>query len=101
MLMLGMEFISAQATATLIAMTTNFFLNNALTYRDKQLKGLAILPGLLGFYAVSAVGAIANIGMATWLYAGQPVWWLAGAAGALMGAVWNYSMSTLFVWRVR
>jgi dolichol-phosphate mannosyltransferase len=101
MLMLGMEFISAQATAVLTAMTTNFFLNNALTYRDKQLKGLAILPGLLGFYAVSAVGAIANIGMATWLYADQPVWWLAGAAGALMGAVWNYSMSTLFVWRVR
>jgi dolichol-phosphate mannosyltransferase len=98
---LGMEFAAAQATAALTAMTTNFFLNNALTYRDKQLKGFAILPGLLGFYAVSAVGAIANIGMATWLYADQPVWWLAGAAGALMGTVWNYSMSTLFVWRVR
>jgi dolichol-phosphate mannosyltransferase len=101
MLTLGIEFISAQAIATLIAMTTNFFLNNALTYRDRKLKGFAILPGLLGFYAVSAVGAIANIGMATWLYADRPVWWLAGAAGALMGAVWNYSMSTVFVWRVR
>jgi dolichol-phosphate mannosyltransferase len=101
MLTLGIEFISAQAAAALTAMTTNFFLNNALTYRDKKLKGLAIFPGLLGFYAVSALGAIANIGMATWLYADRPVWWLAGAAGALMGAVWNYSMSTLFVWRVR
>jgi dolichol-phosphate mannosyltransferase len=101
LLTFGMEFTAAQAVAVLTAMTTNFFLNNALTYRDKQFKGLAILPGLLGFYAVSAVGAIANIGMATWLYADRPVWWLAGAAGALMGAVWNYSMSTLFVWRVR
>jgi dolichol-phosphate mannosyltransferase len=39
--------------------------------------------------------------MASWLYAHQPVWWLAGASGALMGAVWNYSMSTLLVWRVK
>ena len=28
-----------------------------------------------------------------------PVWWLAGMAGALMGVVWNYAMSGLFVWR--
>ena len=56
--------------------------------------------GLLGFYAVSAVGLAAGVGTASWLYAQSPVWWLAGAAGALMGAVWNYSMSTLFVWRL-
>jgi dolichol-phosphate mannosyltransferase len=101
MLLFGMEFTAAQATATLIAMTSNFLLNNELTYRDRQMRGLPMLRGLLGFYAVSAVGAVANVGMATWLYANQPVWWLAGAAGALMGAVWNYSMSTLFVWRVK
>ena len=27
--------------------------------------------------------------------------WVAGAVGAIMGALWNYAMSTLFVWRVR
>jgi amidase len=37
--------------------------------------------------------------MASWFYAYQPTWWLAGLAGALMGVVWNYSMSMLFVWR--
>ncbi|MEA2890913.1 MAG: dolichol-phosphate mannosyltransferase, partial [Bradyrhizobium sp.] len=31
----------------------------------------------------------------------EPIWWLAGAAGALMGVVWNYAMSGLFVWRKR
>jgi dolichol-phosphate mannosyltransferase len=101
MVILGTQFSPAQAIATLIAMTSNFLLNNALTYRDRQLRGLPMLRGLFGFYAVSAVGAIANVGIANWLYANEPVWWLAGAAGALMGAVWNYSMSTLFVWRVR
>ena len=35
------------------------------------------------------------------LETGRGVWWLAGAAGALMGVVWNYAMSGLFVWRKR
>jgi dolichol-phosphate mannosyltransferase len=99
--LLGLGFAEAQVLATFVAMTGNFFLNNTLTYRDSRLSGLAMLRGLAGFYAVSAVGALANVGIASWLYAYEPVWWLAGLAGAAMGAVWNYSMSTLFVWRVK
>jgi len=98
---LVLPFPEAQATATAVAMTGNFLLNNELTYRDRHLSGFSFVKGLLGFYAVSAVGALTNVGMASWLYAHQPVWWLAGASGALMGAVWNYSMSTLLVWRVK
>jgi dolichol-phosphate mannosyltransferase len=101
MLTTGLDFTAAQTIATLTAMTGNFLLNNVLTYRDRQLSGLPMLRGLLGFYAVSAFGAVANVGVATWLYTSAPVWWLAGAAGALMSAVWNYSMSTLLVWRVK
>jgi dolichol-phosphate mannosyltransferase len=97
----GLAFPEAQAAATAVAMTGNFVLNNELTYRDRHLTGFHFVKGLLGFYAVSAVGALTNVGMASWLYAHQPVWWLAGAAGALMGAVWNYSMSSLIVWRVK
>jgi dolichol-phosphate mannosyltransferase len=97
----GQPFPQAQTAATIVAMTGNFILNNQLTYRDNRLTGVRFLKGLLGFYAVSAVGALTNVGMASWLYAHQPVWWLAGAAGAVMGAVWNYSMSSLLVWRVK
>ena len=97
----GLPFAEAQTAATIVAMTGNFTLNNQLTYRDKRLTGLRFLSGLLGFYAVSAVGALANVGIASWLYAYDPVWWLAGMAGAVMGAVWNYSMSSLLVWRVK
>ena len=97
----GLAFPEAQATATLVAMTGNFILNNRLTYRDRRLSGVGFLKGLIGFYAISAVGALTNVGMASWLYAHEPVWWLAGVAGAVMGAVWNYSMATLLVWRVK
>jgi dolichol-phosphate mannosyltransferase len=82
-------------------MTSNFILNNFLTYRDQRLKGFAVLRGLLLFYLVCGVGLAANVGVAFSVYDQEPIWWLAGAAGALMGVVWNYAMSGLFVWRKR
>ena len=97
--LLSFTFEQSQAIATLVAMTGNFLLNNSLTFRDSRLTGFAFVKGLLGFYAISSVGALTNVGVASWFYAYQPTWWLAGLAGALMGVVWNYSMSMLFVWR--
>ena len=96
-----MPFAEAQAIGALVAMTSNFILNNFLTYRDQRLKGFAILRGLLLFYLVCGVGLLANVGVAFAVFDQEPIWWLAGAAGALMGVVWNYAMSGLFVWRKR
>ena len=98
---LDLPFPEAQGLGAFIAMTTNFILNNFLTYRDQRLKGFAILRGLLAFYLVCSVGLFANVGVAFSVYDQEPIWWLAGAAGALMGVVWNYAMSGLFVWRKR
>jgi len=97
----SLPFAEAQGAGALCAMTSNFILNNFLTYRDQRLKGLGILWGLLLFYLVCSVGLFANVGVAFSVYDQQPIWWLAGAAGALMGVVWNYAMSGLFVWRKR
>jgi dolichol-phosphate mannosyltransferase len=94
-------FAHAQAFAALVAMTGNFLLNNLLTYRDQRLKGFAAIRGLLLFYLVCSVGFLANVGVAFSLYDQKPIWWLAGAAGALMGVVWNYAVSSLFVWRAK
>lgn len=92
-------FGAAQGVATIAAMTWNFFANNQLTYRDRRLTGLAALRGLLMFYAVCSIGAFANVGVAGWLYEGHSSWWLAGTAGALMGAVFNYAASSALTWR--
>lgn len=100
-LLSGPNFATAQSIATFVAMTSNFFLNNELTYRDRRLKGLAMFGGFLGFCAIGSVGALTNVGLANWLYSERSVWWVAGAAGAIMGALWNYALSSLFVWRTR
>ncbi len=97
----GVSFTQSQAMGAMVAMTSNFLLNNFLTYRDQRLRGWAILPGLLAFYLVCSIGLLANVGVAFSLYGQHSVWWLAGAAGALMGVVWNYAMSSVFVWRKR
>lgn len=95
----ALAFTSAQAAASYAAMTWNFFLNNQLTYRDRRLKGLGALKGLLSFYAVCSVGTLANVGVAHLMYGDQTNWWIAGTAGALMGAVFNYAATSIVTWR--
>jgi len=97
--LIKVPFAEAQAAGAVVAMTSNFVLNNFLTYRDQRLKGFALLRGLIAFYIVCSVGLLANVGVAFSVYDQEPIWWLAGMAGALMGVVWNYAMSGLFVWR--
>jgi dolichol-phosphate mannosyltransferase len=94
-------FRAAQILATFAAMTSNFLLNNELTYRDRRLKGWAMLKGFVLFCLIGSVGVLANVDLASWLYIERPIWWAAGAVGAVMSALWNYAMSTLFVWRAR
>jgi dolichol-phosphate mannosyltransferase len=94
-----MRFDAAQILAAFAAMTWNFTANNAFTYRDLRLTGLDWVRGLLTFYVVCSIGAVANVGVASWVYGNDPNWWVAGAAGALMGAVFNYAVTASVTWR--
>jgi dolichol-phosphate mannosyltransferase len=97
----GVGFDDAQVVATVVAMVANFQLNNRLTYRTQRLRGAALWRGLVLFMLVCGLGAVANIGIAGLLYADHARWALAGAAGALIGLVWNYAVSATLVWRGR
>ena len=97
----ALSFGVAQTFATIVAIAWNFVLNNLLTYRDQRLTGWRFVAGLLGFEAICAVGAISNIGIATWIYDYDSVWWIAGLGGALIGTVWNFVVSAALVWRQR
>jgi dolichol-phosphate mannosyltransferase len=97
--LLGLPFVWAQTLAMMIAIVSNFAINNALTYRDRRLRGLTFFSGLLRFYLVSMAGLVSNIGVSDWLFVNAQKWWVAGLAGAVIGVVWNYVVASQFVWR--
>lgn len=96
--LMGVSFITGQAIATLVAMTTNFFLNNILTYRDLRLRRWQLLRGWLSFVLACSIGAIANVGIATYLFQTESYWVLSALAGILVGVVWNYAITTVYTW---
>ena len=93
------DFDSGQLAATLIAMASNFILNNEITYRTLRYRGLGLIGGFAAFVLGCSVGALANIDVASWLYRSSETWWVAGLAGAVLSLVWNYAVSTNLIWR--
>ncbi len=96
-----LHFTAAQIVATVMAMGSNFALNNEITYRNRRYRGVGKIGGFLIFAALCGIGAVANINVATVLYQQNGSWGLAGLSGALIGVVWNYAASNTFVWRTR
>lgn len=94
-------FVVAQIIGVLAAMTSNFLLNNAITYSDRRLRGMAQLRGLLSFYLICSLGAIANVGVAGAVFRVVPQPEIASLSGAAVGAVWNFLASAVFTWRAR
>ncbi len=95
------DFETGQIVATLVAMGSNFVLNNEITYRTQRYRGRDMIGGFLGFALACGVGALANIDIASWLYKANQTWWLSGLSGAALSVVWNYAVSTSLVWRPR
>lgn len=96
----GVRFVVAQTLSTVVVISVNFAMNNALTYRDQRLTGKRFVNGLIRFEIICSVGIISNVGVASWIYAGNNGgWWLAGLGGAVMGGVWNYVLSVALVWQ--
>lgn len=98
--LVGAPFWLAQAVAILTAMTSNFFLNNALTFRDARLTGQAMLKGLGLFYVSCAAGALISEGLAVAIKSFADAWILSALLGAVAGAVVNYALSRSLTWRV-
>lgn len=97
----GVTFYTAQTVATYSAMTLNYVINNSVTYRSQRLRGPRFLWGYLVFCAVCSVGALANIGVADLVLSGSGSWPVAGAAGAVMSAVFNFGAASQLVWSQR
>ncbi|EHS52869.1 glycosyl transferase family 2 [Rhizobium sp. PDO1-076] len=99
---LGMSapFMVAQVAATLVAATSNFLLNNLLTFQDRRLRGLAKFWGYLKFLAVSSVGIVANVSAATLAYERLVhVVFIATLAGIAIDTVWKFVIANRFIWK--
>ncbi len=96
---MGSTFLWAQSAATLVAMTTNYVMNNVLTYRDLRLRGWGFVRGWLSFVLACSVGALANVGIADYLFHKDSFWLSSAIAGVLVGAVWNYAVTAVYTWK--
>ncbi|MEO8113822.1 MAG: glycosyltransferase [Phenylobacterium sp.] len=94
----GMRFLPAQAIGAVVAMTSNYLINNAITYRDKRKRGVALFTGYLRFCLLCAIGLAANVAVANLVFQYVPERWVGVVAGAGVGAAWNYFTTALAVW---
>ena len=92
-------FNTANTLAAIIAMTFNFILNNELTYSDKRLRGVGpVLRGWAQFALTCSLGLLTNVGSAAVLKTiGFPAV-IAVIVGIVLGSVWNFALSSRFVW---
>lgn len=85
--------------AALVAMTFNFVLNNELTYSDKRLRGFGpLMRGWAQFALTCSLGLLTNIGSAAVLKTIGVHDVLAVVTGVLLASVFNFALSSKFVW---
>jgi len=97
----SIPFVYAQSFAALVAMTSNFAINNLFTYRDVRLHGWNWFKGWISFVAACSVGAVANVGVASAMFNGDVPWGLSALAGILVGTAWNFAATRFFTWNIR
>jgi len=93
-----LSVVQMQLVAALIAMTSNFFINNAVTYFDRRKKGVALLGAFLRFGLLCSAGLFVNVAVAAFLNDRIAMLGVSQVAGAAFGAVWNYVTTALAVW---
>jgi dolichol-phosphate mannosyltransferase len=94
----GLSFWGVQLGAALVAMTSNFFVNNFVTYYDRRKRGLALISAYVRFCLACSAGLFVNVAVAAFLHdrIGEPM--VSSIMGAAFGAVWNYVTTALAVW---
>jgi dolichol-phosphate mannosyltransferase len=96
--LLSLGFGEANLCAAAAAMTSNYLLNNEITYRDRRRRGVSLLWGYLKFAAFCALGLAINIAVADFAQERLHIWWLSGVLGAVAAAAWNYASTAVALW---
>ena len=95
-----LNFFQVLPIAGVSAASSNFFINNFLTFRNARLKGVYLISGLMKFLIVSSIPLLANVGLASSFYQYvTPNKFLSQMAGIVVVFIWNYAASSKFVWK--
>ena len=101
MWLLGFSFQNVLPIAVVLAATSNYLVNNWLTFRVNRLRNKALFVGLLKFLLVSSLPIIANVGLASSFYKLiSPNTLFSQLAGIIVVFIWNYAASSKLVWKI-
>ncbi len=98
-MLLTNQFPTSQTFGIIAAMTSNYFLNNIITFKERKLKSLDLIRGLFSFYIICSLGAFTNIAIATYVFGFSSNWLISSFIGGCFGAVWNFTLTSIFTWK--
>ncbi len=93
------QFPTSQTLGIVAAMTSNYFLNNTITFQERKLRSFDLIRGLFSFYLICSLGALINIATASYFFGFSSNWLISSFVGACFGAVWNFTLSSIFTWK--
>jgi dolichol-phosphate mannosyltransferase len=97
----NLAFNQALPFAVLFAASSNYLINNALTFRSRRLYGANLFLGLIKFWFVASLPVAANVGLASAYFSlVQPNVILSQLAGIAVVFIWNYAASNRLVWNM-
>lgn len=92
-------FFLAQPASVVVTMISNYSLNNAITFREKRLRGSSWFLGLVSFALACSIGALFNLVAAQLAFKLGAHWIVAGLAGTAVGSVFNYVSVDRYTWK--
>ena len=98
-LVANQSFIPSNILATLVAMTSNYFMNNYLTFHNIHKTFNQRLAGGLKYFFANSFSIIANIGVASQLYLNDFTAMSSALFGILAGLILNYFLSVNLVFK--
>ena len=93
------DFEQILPVGVIIAASSNFIINNMLTFKHNKLTGNKFYFGLLKFLLVSSFPIIANVGVTNLFYSQFSInSFFSQIAGIIVVFIWNYAASSKVVW---
>ena len=94
------QFMYSHLAATISAISINYFFNNILTFYESKINNFKkFIYGYLKYHLLCSYGAFISFSIAKTLFEFGFVWIICGLMGIISASVWNFSVSSFYVWK--